>query len=209
VKAVAFDAMGVLYRAWDDVASLLIPYARAKGSRVPDADIEGSYRTASLGEMSTQELWLRMGVPGDWRELDRSYLAGHELTPGITGLLDDLAGRGVTLGCISNDVGTWSRELRVMHGLATRVAHWTVSAEVGARKPDKRIFRSFLASTGLSPAATIFVDDRVANVDAALALGFDAVLVDFARVHRDTVPVRTVVDLHKTLLDRLGLASNR
>jgi len=47
-----------------------------------------------------------------------------------------------------------------------------VSGEVGAAKPDERIFRVLIERHGIEPAATVFVDDTVANVEAAEALGF-------------------------------------
>lgn len=121
--AVVFDAMGVLYRSWDDVVELLIPFVREHGSRVPDAEIGVVYRRATLGELTTSQLWSDLGVRGDAVDLDHAYLAGHRVTPGIVELLDGLRDRGVWLGCISNDVAEWSRALRARHGLDRRILH--------------------------------------------------------------------------------------
>jgi HAD superfamily hydrolase (TIGR01509 family) len=192
--------MGVLYSAWDDVSELLIPFARQRGSDMSDAQIANLYRRASLGEMTSEGLWESLGVAGEFRELDCEYLAGHQLIPGISALLDELQARGFRLGCISNDLATWSRDLRAIHGLDRRIADWTISAEVGARKPDSRIFHAFLTNTGLSPGEVVFVDDRAANVDAAAALGFEALLVDFAGVQSDVRRLRTVNDLRSALI---------
>lgn len=48
--------MGVLYRSWDDLAELLIPFAREHGCALPDADIGALYRRASAGEMTSAQL---------------------------------------------------------------------------------------------------------------------------------------------------------
>ena len=49
VKAVALDAMGVIFPVADDLRELLIPFIRSKGSATPDeAIIEGRDRHAEL-----------------------------------------------------------------------------------------------------------------------------------------------------------------
>jgi len=50
-----------------------------------------------------------------------------------------------------------------------------ISARVGMRKPEERIFQLALGRLGLSPGECVFVDDVEGNVAAALALGFVAV----------------------------------
>jgi len=202
MRAMAFDAMGVLYRSWDDLVELLIPFAHAHGSRLADAGIGVVYRRAMLGYLTTSQLWSELEIRGEAVDLDRAYLAGHRVNPGIVELLDELRERGVSLGCISNDVAEWSRALRATHGLDRRIDHWTISGDVRARKPDERIFRAFLASSGLVPEAVTFIDDRVRNVDAAAALGFDTVLADFTGVTGDARAVTTVAALSDVLRER-------
>lgn len=199
MRAVVFDAMGVLYRSWDDLAELLIPFAREHGCALPDADIGALYRRASAGEMTSAQLWERLGVAGDPAELDRRHLARHRLVRGIVELIDELRTEGTRLGCISNDVSEWSLLLRSRHGLDRRIAHWTVSGDVGARKPDERIFRAFLAACGIPPHAVTFIDDRPKNVRAAAALGFRTLLVDFAGVGHAEGGIRSVAELRAAI----------
>ena len=51
-----------------------------------------------------------------------------------------------------------------------------ISAEVGMRKPEERIFRHAAGLLGLDPAECVFIDDIEANVQAAEALGMTGVL---------------------------------
>jgi putative hydrolase of the HAD superfamily len=51
-----------------------------------------------------------------------------------------------------------------------------ISAEVGMRKPEERIFRHATGLIGLAPGECVFIDDMSANVQAAQALGMRAVL---------------------------------
>jgi putative hydrolase of the HAD superfamily len=46
-----------------------------------------------------------------------------------------------------------------------------ISAEVGMRKPEERIFRHTAALLGLEPGECVFIDDLEANVAAAEAIG--------------------------------------
>ena len=50
-----------------------------------------------------------------------------------------------------------------------------LSQEVGLLKPDARIYQLALEKYGLDPARTVFVDDILANVDGARAVGLQAI----------------------------------
>jgi 2-haloacid dehalogenase len=61
-----------------------------------------------------------------------------------------------------------------------------ISGEVGVRKPGPEIFRHFLERFGLTPEATVFIDDWDLNVARARELGMVAVqFVDAARLRED------------------------
>jgi putative hydrolase of the HAD superfamily len=51
-----------------------------------------------------------------------------------------------------------------------------ISAEVGMRKPEERIFRHAADLIGLAPGECVFIDDIEANVQAAEAMGMCGVL---------------------------------
>jgi putative hydrolase of the HAD superfamily len=51
-----------------------------------------------------------------------------------------------------------------------------ISAEVGMRKPEERIYRHAIELVGLPPAECVFVDDLEANVRAAEAIGMRGIL---------------------------------
>ena len=44
-------------------------------------------------------------------------------------------------------------------------------AAAGARKPDLEFFNIVLADAGLNPSKTVFVDDKIENVEAGRSLG--------------------------------------
>ncbi|HEX7993411.1 MAG TPA: HAD family phosphatase [Streptosporangiaceae bacterium] len=60
-----------------------------------------------------------------------------------------------------------------------------ISGNEGVAKPDPEIFEVLLARYDLEPAATVFIDDREANVAVARELGFVAVHYLTASTLRD------------------------
>lgn len=172
VYAVVLDAMGVIYEARDDVAKLLIPFARMKGCMLPDAQIYTAYITASLGKLSSAELWSELGIKTPAPQLDPEYLSGHTMTHGVREFLEFACLNNLEVYCLSNDVSEWSAYLRRNFGLEEYVKRWIISGDVGARKPDSRIFQILLEETGLQPERTLFVDDSLPNVITAGNVGF-------------------------------------
>jgi HAD superfamily hydrolase (TIGR01509 family) len=199
MKAVAFDAMGVLYDVADDMRQILVPFARARGTSLSDVDIERVYRRAMLGEIDTSELWAELGIARS-PDLDEEYVRQYRLIPGILELLDDLRASDLRLGCISNDVADWSRARRRHLRLDSRIEHWTISSIVRSRKPSPEIYRMFLADMRLEPGEVMFVDDRPANIEGARAVGFSTLLVDLLGTSRAEAATRSVQDLRRALL---------
>jgi putative hydrolase of the HAD superfamily len=88
--------------------------------------------------------------------------------------------RGLHIGIISN----WDERLRP---LLERIglAHWfdsmTISCEVGAEKPDERIFQAALLAAGASVNKALHIGDSFnEDVRGAEAIGMQAVLINRA-----------------------------
>lgn len=62
-----------------------------------------------------------------------------------------------------------------------------VSGDEKIVKPDPAIYRILVDRHGVDPGSTAFVDDREENVEAAAALGFDAVLFTDASALRTSL----------------------
>ena len=92
--------------------------------------------------------------------------------------LDELASRGVGCAVVSN----WDCSLTgvlAQLGILGRFATVGVSAVLGARKPDPRIFSHALAMLGHAPDQVIHVGDDVErDIRGARAAGLRAVLID-------------------------------
>ena len=118
----------------------------------------------------------RLSVPplGDevWIE------AWRDIFEPIPESLDLLRRRSVTAVLVSNTNAVhWEGVLRVAP-IDRLVDAWTLSFEVGASKPDPRIYAAALRAAGAEPGEAVFADDKPEFVEAARSLGIDGFVVD-------------------------------
>jgi FMN phosphatase YigB (HAD superfamily) len=168
--------MGVLYDHPDDVAELLIPYARNLDCLLPDSEIETAYKECSLGRTSSFEFWKLLGLSG--KASDETYCAQHRLTPQLSSVLEMAKNEDLRVSCLSNDVSEWSRILRTRLRLDERIMDWVISGDIGVRKPDAGIYKELRDWLDVSAQQVVFVDDRIANLRAASDFGMRCVLYE-------------------------------
>jgi putative hydrolase of the HAD superfamily len=129
--------------------------------------------------------------------------AGYRLFDDVRPALDELAGRGITLGLVSN-FEPWLDEVLALQGITDRFAAVAISGTLGVAKPDPRIFKAALDEAGADPAATVHVGDQPVNdVAGALAAGIIPVLIDRFGRHPDADGAHRVEDL-AGLLELVG-----
>ena len=180
VDTVLLDLGNVLV-GWD-------PYAAFAGALAP-AEVDAFFADIDFFERNRQA---DAGTP--WGEVRDAVAAAHPqhaasldryvarfastLTgpvPGTSEIVDELVARSVRVFGLTN----WSAELFHLAVPAApaigRLRDIVVSGEVGLAKPDPAIFELAAHRFALEPGRTVFVDDSLANVDAAAALGFRTV----------------------------------
>ena len=67
---------------------------------------------------------------------------------------------------------------------------WILSYEVGAKKPDARIYRKAIEWASVRPQEILFIDDVEKNVDAAISLGMEGIHFRSASQMREELSVR-------------------
>ena len=178
---VVFDLGGVLvdwdprymYRQLfddpDEMESFLAEVTTAEWNAYQDAGRPWAEAVELLVAEHPQRRELIEAFHGRWPEM----LAGA--IPGTVDVLADLRAAGVRLIALSN----WSAETFPVARERFDFLAWfegiVISGDVGVNKPDRRIFEHLIEEFGIEPAAALFIDDSSANVDAATALGFQAV----------------------------------
>ena len=113
------------------------------------------------------------GGPVQAAGLLRRMFAATVLQTEMLDLIRELRLGGLRTGLLSNSWGTQDAYPRHLFGeLFDDVV---ISAEVGMRKPEERIFALAADRLGLPPRSCVFIDDIEGNIVAARALGFVAV----------------------------------
>jgi putative hydrolase of the HAD superfamily len=108
--------------------------------------------------------------------------ASYQLFDDVRPALEELTGRGLTLGVVSN-FEPWLADILALQEIDHLFATVSISGVLGVAKPDPGIFEAALAEAGADPSSTVHVGDQPANdVAAARAVGITPVLIDrFAR----------------------------
>ncbi len=192
-RGVIFDWGGVItspivdtVRAWldadgidrDSYAAAMRPWVRQAYG--PD-DAESPIHALERGDITDsefEEILASALVTVDGGQVRAAGLlkrmfAGSVMQPEMLDLVRELRGSGLRTGLLSNSWGhrdSYPRDL-----LDELFDDAVISAEVGMRKPEERIFRLAVERLGLSPAECVFVDDVEGNIVAARALGFAVV----------------------------------
>jgi putative hydrolase of the HAD superfamily len=101
-----------------------------------------------------------------------------ELSPNAARAVRELAGRGVSLGIVSNTgrtPGVVLRQVLERHGVLQYFGTVSYSDEVGVRKPEAEIFRLTLAGAGVAPSEALHIGDNPdADVVGAQGVGMRA-----------------------------------
>lgn len=99
-----------------------------------------------------------------------------EAFPDTKSTLEALRGRGLKLGIVSDNWPSLDRRYRTL-GLRDYFDAFVVSAILGCWKPCELMYTTAMDQIGLPAESLMFVDDWPANVDAAVKLGMNGVVM--------------------------------
>lgn len=174
-KWIILDVMGVIFEVGDDVNDLLVPYVRKRNSLASPDKINKLYIEASLGKMSSFDLWEELGFMDDYPDIEKDCLdTCLTIDPEFRDIALSLA-RSYSLAILSNDVKEWSDYLRSRFHLNELFEAVVISGEVGYRKPDERIYTILLDRIGLDALSCVLIDDRSKNLRIASQLGMKTI----------------------------------
>jgi putative hydrolase of the HAD superfamily len=134
------------------------------------------------GALTAAEYWRRVGLADETRlddvlAADADCWARPNLP--VADWLRRLKEAGFATGLLSNvPREQWARLNRSYERWLAYCDCLTLSFEVGCAKPEETIFRHCIDGLGLEPRDVLFVDDLPQNVEAAAALGIEAIQYD-------------------------------
>lgn len=179
MKNIVFDLGGVLFaRDKHKCTPEFIDFFRfIRTDPMPDFWVEYDRGTLTLDQVIDALCALHGCTPEVARAHVREAIDRQEPVRATERLVGELKRAGYRLYVLSN----MSREFIDFLRRADVYALFdgeVVSCEEGTVKPEPRIYRILLDRYGLTPADTLFIDDRAANIAAARAAGIDGFLFD-------------------------------
>jgi putative hydrolase of the HAD superfamily len=183
IRAVLFD-FGLVLSGPPD------PVARQRMEAIlgaTHADLQAAYwrhrDDYDLGVLNGVDFWRTVGAelghPPSETELTNLLHADVDLWTQPNQPMIDWAAAvqraGVSTGILSNMGDAMEAGITSRFPWLIRFSHRTFSHNLGLMKPDERIYRHAIAGVGESAGAILFVDDRIENVEAARAVGLQAI----------------------------------
>jgi len=180
IKAVFFDLGGVIVRTEfqaprQQLADRLGMDYEDLSKIVFDSD---SGLKASMGEIASEEHWAsvvqRLKRPASEISLIREeFFAGDIVDRTLVDYIRSLRGKYKT-GLISN---AWSdlRDFVVREKFDDAFHKMIISAEVGAVKPEAKIYQIALEQVGVKPKEAVFVDDFYINIEGCEKIGIKGI----------------------------------
>jgi epoxide hydrolase-like predicted phosphatase len=180
IKAVFFDLGGVIVRTefqaprqrlaerfgmdYDDLSRLVF-------------DSESSIR-ASIGEISSEEHWSaviqRLKRPAaELAAIREEFFAGDIVDRTLVEYIRSMRGKYKT-GVISNAWGDL-RDFIVREKFDDAFDKMIISAEVGAMKPEAKIFQIALKEFEVKPREAVFIDDFYINIEGCEKVGIKGI----------------------------------
>jgi putative hydrolase of the HAD superfamily len=216
IKAVLFDSGGTLLRpiggAWWP-RPILQRMLQKSGTKITLSQLDGAHQRGVRfldlhHHLSTEEeevaqfkefyaiVLAELRIVTDAPTIEELALAEirelQEPFPETRAVLEDLRGKGLALGIVSNAWPSLDRTYRML-GLRDFFGAFVVSANLGCMKPDPRIFRKAVEELALSPGEILFVDDVADYVRAAESLGMRGAVI--CREGAEATSMRTIASL--------------
>ena len=180
IKAVFFDLGGVIVRTEFQTPRQLL--ADRLGMEYDDLNKlvfnSNTSDKASIGEISSEEHWesviKRLKRPASELSAIRDeFFAGDIVDRTLLDYLRSLRGKYKT-GLISNAWGDL-RDYIVREKFDDAFDKMIISAEVGAVKPEAKIFQIALEQFGVKPNEAVFVDDFQVNIEGCEKVGMKGI----------------------------------
>jgi putative hydrolase of the HAD superfamily len=183
IKAVLFDYGMVLSAAPDPAA-----WARLRTiTGLPEEILHREYwayrHAYDRGDLIAETYWHKVaagaGILLTADQLTQLIAADVDfwstLNPSMLEWAQQLQRAGIRIGILSNMPGAMEIGLRARHPWIDTFDHHTWSHAVNLAKPESAIYLHAAEGLNTSPENILFLDDRPENIEAALAIGMQAI----------------------------------
>jgi len=196
IRATLWDWGGVIQRTEDPAPRLELEAELGLRPGALERAVFGSrvWELASTGRCGADEAWaaIAAGLGLAPEAIDRfveRFFSGDRIDSSLVTLIRRLRAAGIRAGLLSNAPPGRSSGVRAAArwGMNDLFDAQVFSYQVGALKPDPRMYRAALQALGVAPGEAVFIDDTPANVAGARGLGMDAILFEGAPALMDAL----------------------
>jgi FMN phosphatase YigB (HAD superfamily) len=143
------------------------------------------FEEGRLTESEYYEQFFLDGRPIDVESLRNRLRQAYRWLDGMEQLVVELKRAGYSMHALSN-YSMWYELIEESLGMSRYVEWSFVSCLTGLRKPDPQTYLNAARTLGVAPGECLFVDDRPENIEAARALGMDAIIkTDIGQLRRE------------------------
>jgi putative hydrolase of the HAD superfamily len=161
--------------SFEQLGAAMMAIAEREGSN-PLFELEtGRVSEATFMSRLSDQLSAQLGSAVDLDGFGERYFRHLQPNEALIDYMRQLRGRGYKMAICTNNIREWEGRWRAMLPVEEIFDVVVDSAFVGSRKPEPRIYEITLERLGVSPEATVFVDDVEANCEGALRLGIHAI----------------------------------
>lgn len=197
MKAVILDMYGVILK---DSGDGFYSFVNHTFPDLTPADIYPIWDKADVGELSSLEVFERLGYKGDLGKIEKEYLNTLEIDESFFEFASNIK-KYYKLALISNDSSEWSRYFRDKYKINDYFDVITVSGDIKIKKPDDRIFKLTYEKLGCLASDCTYIDDRRYNLAAAQSLGMDTILFNSRNVEYEGKIVINFQELANMLIN--------
>jgi putative hydrolase of the HAD superfamily len=150
------------------------------------------------GGETPREYWRKVAARAS-TEFDDSLIermVGHEIgfwntfDPRVFDWIKTLRANGFAIGILSNLPHPIATSLRGTPGFLEHFDHVTFSCDLRLYKPQAAIYEHSFRGLNVAPEETLFIDDKIENVEGARAVGMHAELFTTWEEFASEVPLR-------------------
>ena len=179
IQFVYFDFGGVLSLGGGPT-SLQETLSKHTGYDVDDAKFIEYHRLLRVNEITTDQFFEAMNThyPGEQPLTHKNYMDDKQFltqADAVYELADELKKKGIKVGILSN-VYQFSADVLKERGYYDGFDPCILSCEIGAAKPDPRIYEIAEEKSGYKGGQILFVDDQPKCMPVAESMGWHTVL---------------------------------
>jgi FMN phosphatase YigB (HAD superfamily) len=177
IEALVFDLGGVIVPYDNEVLHQRLisrcrhadPAERLRAAAHDARYGNGAEPVSALHRRLIQEV----GYDGDWSQFAQDWCCHLGLDEAMLAFVEDLALRHRVMIFSNTNQEHWDHVVAASGGRLGRIEAY-LSHEIGDLKPAVSSYLTVAAKAGITPARSLFLDDRLDNVEGARLAGFQA-----------------------------------